>query len=231
MPWSGAISAGDGWVLFKGASAGNTLHAHPALQLTTAQDGAVSILGQHGFVRRSPAIIVRPKVLHQLAPHPSVHVLLVEPQSPLAQYILAHTPPEPICAAPIKLRRALANGPKAVLAGLPPLPLDPKLATAMATLRNGADAIAVTQAAKAAGLSPSRLRALAQAHLGLSLGEWLVWRKLDRACAALSRGAKLADAAARGGFADQAHLTRTMRRVFGVTPGMSKAWRRSAMTA
>jgi transcriptional regulator GlxA family with amidase domain len=41
---------------------------------------------------------------------------------------------------------------------------------------------------------------------------------LQRASRSLARGASLAEAALDAGFADQAHLSRSMRRVFGVTP-------------
>ena len=91
---------------------------------------------------------------------------------------------------------------------------------------------AVADAAKAAQLSPSRLRAIAQAELGLPLTQWIVWCKVARAGRALARGENLAQAAAAGGFADQAHLTRTMRRTFGVTPGaVARPVRRAALNA
>lgn len=228
MKWSGAISAGDGWVAFAGASAGNARHAHPALQLTVARCGNASVIGPDEAVFTAPELLVRPGVPHQLLPHADVRILLIEPQSPLATFVFAHATEAPISPVTTTLRRALAHGLETLLAGLPPRPFHPHLARALSVLRPAHDVVTVSRAAQAAGLSPSRLRALAMAELGVSLSDWLVWRKLDRACAALTRGARLADAAARGGFADQAHLTRTMRRVFGVTPGMSKAWRRDS---
>lgn len=43
--------------------------------------------------------------------------------------------------------------------------------------------------------------------------------RVARAKAMLAAGEPPASAAARTGFADQAHLTRRMRAVYGVTPG------------
>lgn len=229
--WSGAISAGDGWVLFSGASAGNSLHAHPALQITLAQSGRVSIVGPDGKSVSDRAILVRSGVRHRLEPHPDVQVLLVEPQTPLARYLLSATPDAPVCAVPSRLAHVLVHGPEAFLPELEPRRLDPALERALQALRQVEDGVDVAGAARLAGVSVSRLRAIARAELGAPLAAWLVWRKLDRACAALTRGGRLADAAARGGFADQAHLTRTMRRVFGVTPGMSRSWRRAPAPA
>lgn len=230
--WSGTISSGDGWVVFSGASAENTFHAHPALQLTMTKGAApVTLYGPQGESYRDRAILVRNGVRHRLEPHPDVQVVLVEPQSPLALYLQSKAPDAQITLVPSSLLHDLTNGPEPVLAGLKPRALDPALERALTALRQVQDCVDVSGAARSAGVSVSRLRTIARSELGVTLAEWLVWRKLDRACAALTRGARLVDAAARGGFADQAHLTRTMRRVFGVTPGMSKAWRRTAMPA
>ena len=65
------------------------------------------------------------------------------------------------------------------------------------------------------GLSPQRLRALAQSQLGMPLARWRVWTRLRRAAEALQNGQSLADAAITAGFADQAHLTRQMREMMG----------------
>jgi AraC-like DNA-binding protein len=68
------------------------------------------------------------------------------------------------------------------------------------------------------GLSSQRLRALARQQLGMPLARWRVWTRLRRAAEALQRGQSLADAATEAGFADQAHLTRQMREMMGLTP-------------
>jgi AraC-like DNA-binding protein len=72
------------------------------------------------------------------------------------------------------------------------------------------------------------LRAIASAHLEVPLSRWSALRQLQRAGHALVRGASLAEAAIDAGFADQAHLTRQMRRTFGVTPATVAALVRGA---
>lgn len=76
----------------------------------------------------------------------------------------------------------------------------------------------MAEAAREVGLSASRLRSLAREALGAPLSRWMLWRKLERSLRAVAGGARLVDAAAEGAFSDQAHLARTMRRMFGVTP-------------
>jgi AraC-like DNA-binding protein len=52
----------------------------------------------------------------------------------------------------------------------------------------------------------------------MPLTRWRVWARLRRAAEALCDGQSLADAALTAGFADQAHLTRWMRELMGLTP-------------
>lgn len=101
--------------------------------------------------------------------------------------------------------------------------LDPRVSAALAWLSENPGAGAIAETARRVGLSESHLRALARSQLGLPLSTWLVWRKLERAAREFAQGAGLAEAAVAAGFADQAHCARTMRRMFGVTPGMARA--------
>jgi len=79
--------------------------------------------------------------------------------------------------------------------------------------------------AHVAGLSPGRFMHAFTTSVGLPLRPYLLWHKLGRAGAAIAAGTPLSDAAHAAGFADAAHLTRTFRRMFGVSP--SEARRRS----
>jgi methylphosphotriester-DNA--protein-cysteine methyltransferase len=66
----------------------------------------------------------------------------------------------------------------------------------------------------------SALRALARHQLVVPLARWRVWTRLRRAAEALQAGQSPADAASTAGFADQAHLTRQMREMIGLTPAV-----------
>jgi len=78
----------------------------------------------------------------------------------------------------------------------------------------------------AAGLGRTR-RALERdfrREIGLSPGAVARTARLQRSLTALLGGAPPATAAATGGFADQPHLTRTMRDAVGLTPGAFRAF-------
>ncbi len=96
--------------------------------------------------------------------------------------------------------------------------MDPRLEDALLTASKDPTPGVIGRAARAVGLSPARLRALAQSQMQVPLSQWLLWRKLQRAGREMAAGAGLAEAAVAGGFADQAHLNRIMKRMFGVTP-------------
>jgi AraC-like DNA-binding protein len=70
-----------------------------------------------------------------------------------------------------------------------------------------------------AALSPSRFMHVFTESVGVPLRPFILWLRLQRACGEMMRGASITDAAHRSGFSDAAHLTRTLRRMMGMTPG------------
>lgn len=68
------------------------------------------------------------------------------------------------------------------------------------------------------GLSASRLGHLFRDELGLPYPSWRRWTRLRLALDHISAGGNLTSAAHAAGFADSAHLTRTCRAMFGLTP-------------
>jgi AraC-like DNA-binding protein len=72
--------------------------------------------------------------------------------------------------------------------------------------------------AEVARLSPGRFMHAFSKDVGIPLRPYLRWLKLERAGSAIATGATLSDAAYAAGFADAAHMTRTFKGMFGVTP-------------
>jgi AraC-like DNA-binding protein len=54
--------------------------------------------------------------------------------------------------------------------------------------------------------------------VGVPVRPYILWLRLQRAACDLKDGASVTSAAHRAGFSDAAHLTRTFRRMLGVTP-------------
>ncbi len=117
----------------------------------------------------------------------------------------------------------------------PPAPPEPGgarlTAAQLRRLRDGFDAaggrrLAVAELAAMVGLSESWFGHVFRNSTGMTPLQWQTRRRVDMACGLLAGSDRhsLTDIAARLGFADQAHLTRTFRQVTGETPA---AWRRA----
>jgi AraC-like DNA-binding protein len=78
--------------------------------------------------------------------------------------------------------------------------------------------ISLADAVPVSGLSAGRLRHLFVEQTGLPFKTFLLWLRLTKAVEIAATGASLTEAAHEAGFADSAHLSRTFRRMFGVTP-------------
>jgi len=72
--------------------------------------------------------------------------------------------------------------------------------------------------ARVAHLSPSRLLHVFTASLGVPIRPYILRLRIQLASSELVRGARVAAAAQRAGFADAAHLAGTFRRMLGATP-------------
>ncbi|MGK4578577.1 helix-turn-helix domain-containing protein [Kitasatospora sp. HPMI-4] len=206
----------EGYARYQGPLADSRLHRHAAFQvaLAVADGSEVTITDATGAAHRGVALLVPPMVRHRMAPTPAALSYFVDPR----------------CAFADRLRAAACGGITVVPhlcdlaeselrpAGvLPSAELDERLRAAMDALTVQHELPLHLLAARL-GLSPQRLRALAQQQLGLPLTRWRIWLRLARATNALGRGRTLAEAALDGGFADQAHFGRQMREMMGVTP-------------
>ncbi len=72
--------------------------------------------------------------------------------------------------------------------------------------------------AELAEISQSRLIHLFTQQLGLPIRSYVKWLRLRRAVEEISASASLTDAAHLAGFSDSAHLSRTFKEMFGISP-------------
>lgn len=83
----------------------------------------------------------------------------------------------------------------------------------------------LAELAALAGLSPEHLSRQFRAACGLSPFQFLTAARTRHARDRIAAGAPLAEAALAAGFADQSHLNRWFKRIYGVTPGAYAASR------
>ncbi|MFI5645311.1 helix-turn-helix domain-containing protein [Kitasatospora sp. NPDC051705] len=200
--------------MYRGPLADSVFHRHAAFQVAVAVGGGpVSVTDGAGVRHRGDAVVVAPMVRHRMAPSRSVLVFFVDPHCAFADRLRAG------CGAGVTVAprwRGLTEADLRAAGALPSAEVDPRLWAAMQALAD--DRVPLSGLAALVGLSPQRLRALAQRQLGLPLARWRIWRRLARAVGVLGGGGTLAEAALAGGFADQAHFGRRMREMTGLTP-------------
>ncbi|MGW0854423.1 helix-turn-helix transcriptional regulator [Streptomyces sp. NPDC002690] len=217
------FTIGEGYALYRGPMAPGSPHAHAAFQLAVAVGGGeVGMVNEAGLLHHGPALVVSPMAPHRMvAPEPDdprgpgadLLTYFVDPQCAFADRLRARYGPGVVVAAELRGLREEEVRPDGARRSST---LDARLVAAMeaAADRN----LSMPDLAARVGVSPQRLRALARAELGMPLPRWRMWARLRRAAEALVEGQSLAEAAVTGGFTDQAHFTRRMHEMLGVTP-------------
>ncbi|MGF6594023.1 helix-turn-helix domain-containing protein [Pseudomonas sp. 2835] len=227
--WDGRVTFSDYWFGYVGHSEDSSAHSHVAIQLCIGIRGPVRVdFEQHSL--EGAGVIIGPFVKHRSVQQPQpLAFLFIYPESPLGRALNAQLPlnGSALASQAIVDCFALQRSTEQTVAALnrivgSPAEFDPRLACALSLLREDCDGSgAVGRAAEAVGLSSPRLRHVATRDMGVPLSQWIIWRKLERAAHALAAGHSLSEAALDGGFADQAHLSRMMRRMLGLSPAQA----------
>ena len=237
--WRGQVFVRAGFAVFFGESGHAESHRHWAHQVTLGCGEPVTLVCD-GQERSAPGFLVRAGVEHCLAPG---HVLSVYvdagvagvfdmagAERPSEQQIEALT--EVACSAwRERAHAALTNNDASLVRSSPQRYVDSS-STARATQVHAAirgalsecSAMGLADLAAELGLSSSRFSHWFSETTGLPFRSYKKWVRLVVAMEELAtNGADLTRAAHSAGFADSAHLSRTFRLAFGLSP--SKALR------
>ncbi len=246
----GRLLLWQGGSLWIGREAGQShLHSHHALQLTLAldeTDGAFLFRDgpAHDWVAYEAAM-VRPHHEHEFDGRGrSLAHVFVEPEATSGRLLIERMAGRGVTGVPLgdvgksvdalrqAWRRGQASDAELVAAArrvvediCGPVPesaaLSPRIAAAVEFISSRiAHDLSLAQVAAAVNLSPSRLRHLFVEEVGTSYRGYVLWRRILVAVDAMMRGHSWTQAAHEAGFADSAHLSRTFRRTFGISPKM-----------
>lgn len=206
--WAGSLLLGRHFALLQGHAGTTGAHAHYAHQLLLASDGQWLLQGEHGHQRGQRLLL----------PSFQSHAVLAVP----AQGCTLWLEPSHVDLSQVQAQLAtLPCDPPALLPRLLPLiataPRDPRLQAALAELdARLPDRVPVAAIANAAHLSESQLHRRFQQDLAVSLRGLVLWRRLREALVQVIDGHTLTTSAHAAGFADLAHFSRSLRRMFGV---------------
>ena len=221
--WSGAMTLGVGWAWLDARIGDNRPHRHIAHQISVAIDDEMEIQGSMvSHLACGEAMLIPASMWHSIGPvGAAVRTIYFDPLLEGIFDLDAGREFRRLLNDESRELVAIKNSEEAKLwamkysrrneAG----PIDGRLANALL----GNEAITSPRMlAKALGLSASRLREIVVHDFGVPPTKLVQWLQLQRAIDALSTSYNLADAAAAGNFADQAHFTRRLVEWFGVTP-------------
>lgn len=227
----------------RGGGKPTDFHSHHALQLTLGFPGAsIRLRRPGGRWHTYAASIVAAQQVHSFdACDHHVATIFIEPESNWGQ-LLQHRyrdagiealPPKLLVDEATSLAKAYAARAsdselvalaRAAIARLcndgsvPGAVLDPRIDRAVTRVRSQLDrTVTLREIAASVHLSPERFRHLFLAQTGVRFRAYVLWLRLEIALAAYVEGHSLTDAAQAGGFADSAHLSRTFKKMFGIT--------------
>lgn len=245
--WAPLVYFWDGGWLGVGRSRGTVPpHAHHAIQISIGLDGPVRLRHGEGEWTELEGGLVLPDVPHSFDPRGSLTAMLfVDPESFEGRWLRDSTE-TPIRAVARErlgshveaLRRFVEERPDAAGAArlvsgmvrslcVGPAPfrrIDPRIERVLGVIRErDLRQMPLEEAARGVFLSPSRFAHLFTEEVGLPFRRYMLWRKLSRAMVEFGRGSNLTDAAHAAGFSDSAHLTRTWRQMFGISPTLMLA--------
>lgn len=220
MKWTGGLALGDGWAVYRGLAGDNTSHAHYAAQLVAGGLSPASAIIDGDYVI-SEIIFIPSNMRHQLAPRPApLDIMYVEPAlfRGAADPDAPSTERERAVALYRRLEQYLGGGDD-IDPDLCGVYDEPRIATAIDMIeRRLESSIRLEEIARGSALSKSRFAELFRSTTGLSLRQFVLWRRLRRAVIGLGGGETATHAAHAAGFSDAAHFSRTLRNMFGVTP-------------
>jgi AraC-like DNA-binding protein len=233
--WSGTIVLGSGIVVYVGPGADTGVHRHDAIQVVWSPDRPVLLGTERGPVRTRAALVPSRESHVIESDGGRMAIVLVEPTGRLGRRLDAAArrspdlsglqpagsglPATADATAVVDWARSLV----AAIVGDPPSPghrdVRPELRDAGRFIdAHLGQTPRLADTAGRVGLSPRQLRRSFAAEFGMPYRRYVLWRRLRCALLCVRDGADLTTAAATAGFADSAHLSRTFRDTFGLTP-------------
>jgi AraC-like DNA-binding protein len=234
----------DRLVLSAGPGRENSSHRHFGAIVLLAPDAPMTLTSREAPEISAQAAVIAPNAWHRVdARNTRTITILVGPDHPWFCYVKPLLLGEPI--VPLDIGRLgpagqwwdeLVSGghecmparqlARRILAGLneadvEPHALDSRIDEVVRLLRDGdGDTPTPDELGRRVGLSGFTLMRRFKSELGVRIREYVLWRRLMFALTLVDGRRTVAEIAQRTGFYDQAHLTRTARRMVELAPSL-----------
>ncbi|QIT55160.1 helix-turn-helix transcriptional regulator [Aquisalimonas sp. 2447] len=234
---SAQLFIGYDWTLFTGRVDAVDKHRNPAHSMVLGVDGPFVMAGQDARLTRSLWAFPGAEIPALNYEGTRIGYLLLGPHHPVARHawhlgdgpLLTDAFPAVLAAElPDIMARAAAGDvvPERVLQrlddhlpGQQAPPLDPRIRRAIhVLLEEPKPPLDQDRLARTVGLSPSRLGHLFREEIGVSIGRYRLWTRIQRLAMAIGASGSITEAAQSAGFRDPGQLARDFRRLFGLKP-------------
>jgi AraC-like DNA-binding protein len=235
-----AVAANSAWpaaMIVWGPGFYGAAHRHHCVQLVVTLRGSLQVRSGAEAWRKCGAVLVRPNAIHEVdASGSSLLICFISVESALGVALIERIDADVVCVMGQQVaqwrsilgRRPTAGSVGRFLSGFLPNerrhalihPAVRRVLIHLREARSQLDNLSLKALADIAGLSPSRFMHLFTSSVGVPVRPYVRWLRLQRAASDLIRGTSVTNAAHRAGFADGAHLTRTCRRMLGLTPSV-----------
>jgi len=211
-------------------------HRHHCVQLVMAMKGTLRIRARSDDNwLKCGAALIRPDAVHEVdARDTTVLIAFVDAESELGSALCERMEGDILPISPIQLARwrallgeVLSDSSverwvrTELLSGRRPVKHHPNVRRVINYLRERigvSDNFSLKVLAEISGLSQSRFMHVFTESVGVPVRPYILWLRLQRAACELMDGRTVTEAAHSAGFSDAAHLTRTFRRMLGITP-------------
>jgi AraC-like DNA-binding protein len=207
--WTGRLWLGRDYGLIHGELGRTTPHAHYAHQLILAPDRPVTV-SLDGVPQTAHRLFIPSQLSHSIVEaQDAVFTVYAEPLMFDGQTLRDCVFNSELSLE--SLDNAVRHCPQRALN-------DPRIERALATLDGLLTSkVPASALAAEAHLSLSQLQRLFASQLGLPIRRLVVWRRLRLAVVLILNGSTVTEAAHEAGFADSAHFSRSLKKLFGVT--------------
>jgi AraC-like DNA-binding protein len=233
--WGGRLFLDVGTILFVGPGGTADRHAHHAVQLVWAMDGELAVTFDTQ-VRRHAALVPA-DIPHAFdATGLRLAIVYIEPHGPRGAALnrrargdLGAEVVDLLAGVPFpRLNFTVDEAVRWCDAVLVALGADEQAMPLSSISRRAISYIEqsihgkpeLAEAARRVGISPSRLTHVFSKEVGIPFRRFILWTRIKHAVAATQAGQDLTQAAVAAGFADSAHLSRTFRAMFGLSPSL-----------
>lgn len=226
----GSFNIEQGYTVFSRSNYQTKRHSHYAIEIVYCLNGSFDLITAHTSHTGLQSAIIPPNLAHGFSCiNGSCNLLFLDPLSAIGsyfmqQYHLASAKNVLLNVAgldqlhqagkfDIPLLSALAEGERIDHT-------DPRVLNCIKTIDTlfSDEKISISQLSETSFLSKDRLAHLFKAQMGISIHQYILWKKISLAVLKSRTGHSLTTCAHFAGFADSAHFNKAFYKMFGLNP-------------